>query len=361
MEGGSEAYNVPFGLHLKGNLNRTAFRRALDRIVVRHEVLRTTFALHDGEPAQEIGAVEESSFRLLEHDLCGHNDVEAELAALRELEAGASFDLQAGPLIRGRLICLGEEEYVLLVTMHHIVSDGWSMGVLARELNALYRAFLGGEADPLPELEIQYADYAVWQRQWIEGEILQQQAAYWKTTLAGAPALLELPTDHTRPVEQDFAGGFVELVLDEQLTAGLKDLSRRQGTTLYMTLLAGWAILLARLSGQQDVVIGSPVANRGRAEIENLIGFFVNTLALRLDLSGSPSVSELLQQTKAQSLAAQRHQDIPFEQVVELAQPVRSLAHSPLFQVMFAWQNATEARLELPGLEVQPCHRRKGG
>ena len=206
----------------------------------------------------------------------------------------------------------------------------------------------------MPELEIQYADYAVWQRQWIEGEILQQQAAYWKTTLAGAPALLELPTDHTRPVQQDFAGGFVELVLDEQLTAGLKDLSRRHGTTLYMTLLAGWAILLARLSGQQDVVIGSPVANRGRAEIENLIGFFLNTLVLRLDLSGSPSVSELLEQTKAQSLAAQRHQDIPFEQVVELAQPVRSLAHSPLFQVMFAWQNATEARLELPGLEAQP-------
>ena len=228
------------------------------------------------------------------------------------------------------------------------------MGVMVSELKALYVAFLDGEADPLPELAIQYADYAVWQRQWIEGEILQQQAAYWKTTLAGAPALLELPTDHTRPVQQDFAGGSVELMLDEPLTSGLKDLSRRNGTTLYMTLLAGWAILLARLSGQQDVVIGSPVANRGRTEIENLIGFFVNTLALRLDLSGSPSVSELLQQTKAQSLAAQRHQDIPFEQVVELAQPVRSLAHSPLFQVMFAWQDAVESSLELPGLELQP-------
>jgi amino acid adenylation domain-containing protein len=354
MEGASAAYHIPFGLHLKGDLSCTALRRALDRIVVRHEVLRTTFALRDGEPVQEIDAVEASSFCLIEHDLRGHNDVEAELAALRELEAGASFDLAAGPLIRGRLIRLAEDEHVLLVTMHHIVSDGWSMGVLVGELKALYGAFLGGEADPLPELEIQYADYAVWQRQWIEGEILQQQAAYWKTTLSGAPALLELPTDHPRPVRRDFAGGYVELALDEQLTAGLKDLSRRQGTTLYMTLLAGWAILLARLSGQQDVVIGSPVANRGRAEIENLIGFFVNTLALRLDLSGSPRVSELLEQTKAQSLAAQQHQDIPFEQVVELAQPVRSLAHSPLFQVMFSWQNATEARLELPGLEVQP-------
>ena len=353
MEGASAAYHIPFGLHLKGDLNRTALRRALDRIVVRHEVLRTSFALHDGEPVQEIGAVEASSFRLIEHDLCGHNDVEAELAALSELEAGASFDLEAGPLIRGQLIRLAEDEHVLLVTMHHIVSDGWSMGVLVSELNALYGAFLGGEADPLPELEIQYADYAVWQRQWIEGEILQQQAAYWKITLAGAPALLALPMDRVRPVQQSYAGAALPVVLEEKLTSGLKGLSRRNGTTLYMTLLAGWAILLARLSGQQDVVIGSPAANRGRAEIENLIGFFVNTLALRLDLSGSPSVSELLQQSKAQSLAAQRHQDISFEQVVELAQPVRSLAHSPLFQVMFAWQNATEARLELPGLEVQ--------
>ena len=354
MEGGSAAYHIPLGLHLKGDLNRTALGRALDRILVRHEVLRTTFAFLDGEPVQQIGAVEESSFPLIEHDLCGHNDVEAELAALSELEAVASFDLEAGPLIRGRLIRLAEDEHVLLVTMHHIVSDGWSMGVMVRELNALYRAFLGGLADPLPELEIQYADYAVWQRQWIEGEILQQQAAYWKTTLAGAPALLELPMDRVRPVQQSYAGAALPVVLEEDLTSGLKGLSRRNGTTLYMTLLAGWAILLARLSGQQDVVIGSPVANRGRTEIENLIGFFVNTLALRLDLSGSLSVSELLQQTKAQSVAAQRHQDIPFEQVVELAQPVRSLAHSPLFQVMFAWQDAVESSLELPGLELQP-------
>ena len=222
------------------------------------------------------------------------------------------------------------------------------------ELSALYNAFLRGEADPLPGLEIQYADYAVWQRQWVEGKILQQQAAYWKAALAGVPALLELPTDHPRPPQQDFAGAFAELVLDEELTAGLKELSRRHGTTLFMTLLAGWAALLTRLSGQQDVVIGSPVANRGRAEIENLIGFFINTLALRLDLSGSPSVGDLLAQVKKQAVAAQQHQDIPFEQVVELANPVRSLSHSPLFQVMFAWQNATEGSLELPGLELMP-------
>ena len=331
-----------FGLRLKGDLDRTALRRALDRIVARHEALAHHLRRSSMEqPVQRIAAAEDEPFSAARtRSARAPRCAEAELDRLSAQEASASFDLEAGPLIRGRLIRLAEDEHALLITMHHIVSDGWSMGVLSDELSALYGAFLRGEADPLPELAIQYADYAVWQRQWIEGEILQQQAAYWKTTLAGAPALLELPADHPRPAQQDYAGAFAGLVLDEQLTAGLKELSRRHGTTLYMTLLAAWAALLARLSGQQDVVIGTPVANRGRAEIENLIGFFVNTLALRLDLSGSPSVSELLEQVKAQALAAQQHQDIPFEQVVELAQPVRSLAHSPLFQVMFAWQNA---------------------
>src|ERR1035437_3997266 len=227
------------------------------------------------------------------------------------------------------------------------------MGVLVNELSTLYGALLRSEDDPLPELDIQYADYAMWQRQWIEGDILKQQAAYWKTALAGAPALLELPVDHSRPDRQDYAGGLVELALDEHLTAGLRELSRRHGVTLFMTLLAAWAVLLARLSGQQDVVIGTPAANRGRTEIENLIGFFVNTLVMRLDLSGSPSVSELLEQAKVQALAAQQNQDIPFEQVVELARPARSMAHSPLFQVMFAWQGSAQGRIEFPGLEVQ--------
>src|SRR5258708_15259126 len=236
-------------------------------------------------------------------------------------EACGVFDLEHGPLIRGRLIRLSEDEHALLITMHHIVSDGWSMGVLVNELNMLYSAFLRGEDDPLPRLGIQYADYAVWQRQWTEGDLLQQQAAYWKTTLAGAPALLELPADRPSPAQQNYAGAFAGLVLDEQLTAGLKELGRRHGTTLYMTLLAAWATLLTRLSGQQDLVIGTPTANRGRTEIDGLIGFLVNTLALRLGLSGSPSVSELLEQVREKAIAAQQNQDIPFEQVVELAQP----------------------------------------
>jgi amino acid adenylation domain-containing protein len=353
MEGASEAYHIPLGLSLKGDLDRAALRGALDRILARHEALRTTFALIDGELVQQITAVEGSRFLLIEHDLRSHNNATTELDRLTELEASASFDLEAGPLIRGRLIRISEDERVLLITMHHIASDGWSMGVLVHELSTLYGAFLRGEDDPLPELEIQYADYAVWQRQWVEGDILKQQAAYWKTALAGAPALLALPADHPRPDRQDFAGGFAELALDEHLSAGLRELSRRHGVTLFMTLLAAWAALLARLSGQQDVIIGTPVANRGRAEIEKLIGFFVNTLPLRLNLSGSLTVSELLEQAKTQALAAQQNQDIPFEQVVELARPVRSLAHGPLFQVMFAWQGNAQERFELPGLEVQ--------
>jgi hypothetical protein len=267
MEGVSAAYHIPGGLRLKGDLDRAALRRALDRILARHEALRTTFAFIDGEPVQQIAAVEESRFHLLEHDLREHADTPAELEQLFAQEAHASFDLEHGPLIHGRLIRLAEEEHVLLITMHHIVSDGWSMGLLVNELSELYGAFLRGQADPLPDLEIQYADYALWQRQWIEGEILQQQAAYWKTALAGAPELLELPADHPRPAQKDYAGASAGLVLDEQLTAGLKQLSQRHGATLFMTLLAGWATLLTRLSGQQDIVIGTPTANRGRAEI----------------------------------------------------------------------------------------------
>ena len=354
MEGVSQAYHIPMGLQLRGALDGGALRRALDRIVARHEVLRTTFVLVEGEPVQRIMRVEDSRFHLVEHDLRKHEDASAQLEVLIEQEAGAGFDLETGPLIRGRLIRQAEDQYGLLLTMHHIVSDGWSMGVLVEELSALYSAFVRGEADPLPELNVQYADYAVWQRKWIAGEILQQQADYWRRRLEGAPALLELPADHARPAQQNYAGGMVGVMLDEELTAGLKELSRRQGTTLFMTLLGGWAALLERLSGQGEVVIGTAVANRGRSEIEKLIGFFVNTLALRLDLSGGPTVGGLLDRVKVQALAAQQQQDIPFEQVVELARPVRSLAHSPLFQVMFVWQNTPEGRLELPGLEVKP-------
>jgi amino acid adenylation domain-containing protein/FkbM family methyltransferase len=354
LEGVSEAYHMGDRLRLRGGLQVATLRRALDRIVERHEALRTTFVMVDGEPAQRIAPVGESRFHLVEQDLRKRHDVENELDRLIVQESREAFDLETGPLIRGRLIRHGKDEHTLLLTMHHIVSDGWSMGVLIRELNALYAAFERGEDDPLPELTVQYADYAVWQRKWMEGEKLQRQAEYWRQALAGAPELLELPADRPRPARQSFAGASVELVLDEKLTEGLKELSRRYGTTLYMTLLSGWAALLARLSGQKDVMIGTPVANRGRMEIENLIGFFVNTLALRVDVSGAPTVGELLERVKERVIGAQQHQDLPFERVVEIVQPARSLAHSPLFQVAFAWQNAWEGTLELAGSEVKP-------
>ncbi len=348
------AYHLPGRLRLRGVLDGAALVRALDRIVARHEALRTTFVVVDGEPEQRIAPAGESSFRLTEHDLRDHPAAEAELDRLIAEEAGAPFDLERGPLVRGRLVRLAADDQMLLVTMHHIVSDGWSVGVFIDELSVLYGAFTRGDADPLPPLALQYADYAAWQRRWVEGEVLQEQADYWREALAGAPELLELPTDRVRPARQEHTGGLVRVVLGGELTAGLKALSQRHGTTLYMTLLAGWAALLGRLSGQEDVVVGTPTANRGRREVEGLIGFFVSTLAIRVELSGSPTVGELLRRVKVRALQAQQHQDIPFEQVVELVQPARSLAHNPVFQVMFAWQNAPRGTLELPGLELTP-------
>jgi amino acid adenylation domain-containing protein len=353
MEGGSKAYHMPFGLRLQGRLDVAALKQGLDRIVARHEALRTTFVMVKEEPQQRITPVEESGFLLLEHDLRGSQEASGELELLVLEEAETGFDLEAGPLIRGRLVRLEEEEYALLITIHHIVFDGWSMGVFFRELKTLYQAFAEGEPDPLPELAVQYADYAVWQRKWMEGEILEQQAEYWRKNLAGAPELLELPADRVRPMRQDYAGAAVEFGLEEKLVGELKRLSARQGTTLYMTLLAGWAMLLGRLSGQQDMMIGTPVANRGRVELESLMGFFVNTLVMRVDLSGNPTVGEVLGRVKQQAIAAQQHQEIPFEQVVELVQPERSLGHSPLFQVMFALQDAPGGRPELAGVKMQ--------
>jgi amino acid adenylation domain-containing protein len=355
MAGVSEAYHVPSGVRLRGTLDRAALQRALDRIVERHEVLRTRFVVVDGEPEQQIVPAEQSRFVLVEHDLRLADDPAADLESIVVEEAGARFDLAQGPVIRGRLIRLAADEHVLLITMHHIASDGWSMDVLRRELRALYDADVRGEADPLPSLPLQYADYAVWQRSWMSGEVWQRQTAYWSTTLRGAPAVLPMPTDHPRPAEQVYAGGWVPLTLDAMLTAELRTLSKRHGTTLFMTLLAAWAGLLARLSGESDVVIGTPVANRSPMEIEGLIGCFVNTLAIRIDVSGSPTVGTLLARVKAQTLAAQQHQHLPFEQVVEILSPVRSLAHSPLFQVMFAWQTTVDEALPpLSGMDGQP-------
>ncbi|HET7461134.1 MAG TPA: amino acid adenylation domain-containing protein, partial [Longimicrobium sp.] len=356
------AYHIRRHKRLRGALDRAALVRALDTVVARHEALRTTFAEVDGVPEQRIAPAGESRFHLVEHDLGGRADAEPELRRLAAEEGRASFDLERGPLIRGRLVRLAADDHVLLVTMHHIVSDGWSTGAFFGELFELYAAQAEGREAHLPELPVQYADYAAWQRRWLRGEALQAQADYWARTLAGAPELLELPADRPRPARMDHSGARIQIRLGEELTAGLKALSRRNETTLFMTLLAGWAVVLGRLAGQDDVVVGTPTAGRGRREIEDLVGFFVRTLALRVDLSGAPTVAELLRRVKQRVLEAQRHQDIPFEQVVELAAPARSLSHTPLFQVLFTWQG--EPRREgarVAGLAVEEMERSAHG
>ena len=348
------AYHIEGALRLEGDLDEVALQRTLDRIVERHEALRTVFGrAEDGEPVQRVELGEE--FALERHDLSKLAEPEQRQAVRQMLQEASArrFDLERGPLIRGLLVKLGERQHLLFVSMHHIVSDGWSMGVLTDEVARLYAAFSQGQADPLAPLPVQYGDYAHWQRLWLSGERLDGQLGFWKEYLAGAPALLELPTDKPRPAVQRYEGGAVRTRLPAVLTAGLQALARRHGATLFMALQAGWALLLGRLSGQDDVVIGTPVANRRRSELEGLIGFFVNTVALRTRLDGKQSVGQLLDAVRQSTLSAYAHQDTPFEQVVEAVRPQRSLSHSPLFQVMLVLQNTPQPEVELPGLRLR--------
>ncbi|NIE84497.1 MULTISPECIES: non-ribosomal peptide synthetase, partial [unclassified Burkholderia] len=351
IENLSASYHIPIGLRLGGVLDVSAWQQALDALFARHEALRSVFASVDGEPKVRLLAAD-SGLPVQHHDLRGVADAEAVLARIEGEEARAPFDLAEGPLIRGRLVRLADEEHVFLLTQHHIVADGWSLAVLCRELGELYASFREGRGNTLPPLAIQYPDYAAWQREWLAGERLHRQADYWRNALAGAPVLLDLPTDRPRPERQSFEGAHVPIRIDAALTEDLRRLGERHGATLYMIVLAAWSAVLSRLSGQDEVVIGSPSASRTRQETEPLIGFFVNTLALRLDLSGEPDTAALLARARQAALAAQDHQDLPFEQVVELLNPQRSLAHTPLFQVMFAWQNNEVGEWRLPGLDV---------
>ncbi|KAG0211800.1 hypothetical protein BGX28_007390 [Mortierella sp. GBA30] len=351
MAGVSETYHIPLTLRLKGSLDKNVLRRTLNTLFARHESLRSVFVTVEGQPqVQLIPADSGLDFQL--HDLRSESNKEAGVEGLSKKEATAPFDLEKGPLIRARLIQLADDEYVFLMTQHHIVSDGWSMGILMRELSALYSSFCATGSDPLSPLAIQYPDYAAWQRQWLSEDRLQKQCEYWRETLLDAPVSITLPTDRPRPSQQSFAGANIPIRLDARITQGLKDLSQKYGTTLFMTLLTAWSAVLSRLSGQDDVVIGTPSANRNHHQVEQLIGFFVNTLALRVDLSGEPSVEQLLDRVRQSTLAAQAHQDLPFEQVVEIVQPPRRMDQTPLFQVMFAWQNNDLGKLQLLGLEA---------
>ncbi|HEV2735528.1 MAG TPA: condensation domain-containing protein, partial [Longimicrobiaceae bacterium] len=357
MEPASSAYNMRYALRLRGPLDVGAMARALDALRARHESLRTVFAFADGVPVQ---VVEPALPRPLPvEDLAGLPEELCHAVAAERVRAeGATpFDLARGPLLRARLLRLAQDDWGLLLTLHHIVTDGWSTGILIGELSALYTALARGEGVKLPPLPIQYPDFAAWQRGWLAGATLERQLEYWRERLAGAPPLLEIPTDRPRPPVQSPRGGHRHFAVSEGTTAALRELTRREGATLFMTLLAGWQALLARWSGQDDVLVGTPIAGRNRVETEGLIGFFVNTLVLRADLGGSPGMRGLLAQVRETTLGAYAHQDIPFEKLVEELHPERSLQHTPLFQVLFVLQNNERGSMELGGLRVEPLGR----
>ncbi|MGB8507775.1 MAG: amino acid adenylation domain-containing protein, partial [Pyrinomonadaceae bacterium] len=351
---GNAAYNVPTAMRLTGRLNVAALEQTLGEIIRRHEMLRTTFAVNAGQPTQVIGPV--PVLRLDCVDLSSLHGAECESAArhLATREAWRPFDLASSPLLRARLLRLESDRHVLLLTMHHIISDGWSAGIFFSEMTTLYRAFIAAQPSPLAELPLQFADFAVWQRGWLQGETLEAQVAFWKEELAGAPGLLELPADRPRPAIQTFKGRYRQILLPAPLSAALRALSRKEGVTLFMTMLSAFQTLLSRYSGQEDICVGTPIANRNRAEIEGLIGFFVNTLVLRGRTSRETRFTELLRQGRADTLAAYAHQDMPFERLVDELRPERALSHTPLFQVMFIMQNTPQEEWALPGLTLSP-------
>jgi len=353
LEPGSPLYNIPAAVAMTGRLDPAAFAAAFGEVVRRHEALRTTFRPAAGEPVQIIA--EPGGFALPLVDLQGlpARERDGETRRLGTAEARTPFDLGAGPLLRATLVRSAAEAHTVLLTMHHIVSDGWSMGVLVRELGALYAAFLGGQPSPLPELPIQYADFAAWQRRHLAGALLEAELAWWRGELSGMPPALELPADHPRPAERSVRGAVHAFAIAREGLDGLVELSQRQGATLFMTLLAGFAGLLQRATGEDDLVIGTPIAGRTWMETEPLIGFFVNALALRLDLAGTPVFSELLRRVRDTTLAAYAHQEVPFERLVEELAPERDRSRPPLFQVVLAFQNAGADRLALPGLDVE--------
>ena len=353
LEPDSWAYNSPLAVRLTGRLDVDALKRTLSEIVRRHEALRTAFSVVDETPVQIISPAADVPLPLIDLSILGEDEREAEARVLANREFRGPFDLSSGPLLRAVLLKLSEQQHIALLTMHHIISDGWSLGVLIREVVALYDAYARGEQSPLPELRIQYADYAVWQREQLQGEVLEEGLSYWREQLRDAPTL-ELPTDRPRPARQSYRGSQLTFEFSSELTEKLRDLSRREGVTLFMTLLSGWQTLLARYSGQWDLSVGTPIANRTRGELEELIGFFVNTLVLRTRLNAEASFHAQLKQVREVCLGAYAHQDVPFEMVVEGLQPERHSSHSPLFQVMFALENVPLRDLELPGLKLEP-------
>jgi len=353
LAGQSATYNMPAALRLEGRLNEKTLQSALTDLVQRHETLHVCFPMLDGKPTVQVNEIYNP---LSITDLSGLADAEqkGQIAEWFDRHANSPFDLSTGPLFKAQLLRLGSEEHILLFNMHHIISDGWSTGVMIRDWRRLYDAYVQNHEPKLAELAIQYTDYAAWQRNWLQGDVLERQLDYWTDKLSGAPELLELPTDNQRPAVMSYRGKHLQSMLNPMLTQEIKTLSRKQGVTDFMALLSAFTVLLSRYSGQTDIVVGCPIANRTHSQTEDLIGFFVNTLALRMQIDAEQAFSGLLAQVRKTALEAYSHQDIPFEALVEKINPSRSLSHSPLFQVMFVLQNAPEEALELSGLNITP-------
>ncbi|MCA1615209.1 MAG: condensation domain-containing protein [Acidobacteria bacterium] len=351
LEPCNAAYNMSAAVRMAGPLDVGALEGALGEVVRRHEVLRTTFRLEGDAPVQVVGPPPPFNVSLTDLAALTDEEREAEVARMMKEEAELPFDLARGPLLRASLLRLGAERHILLFTMHHIVADAWSVDVLVRELTALYEGGVTGRPAALPSLPVQYADYALWQRAWLTGEVLERQLDYWRGRLGAAPAALALPADKPRPAVQSYRGARESFRLSPRTLHELKRVSRQHGVTLFMTLLAGLKTLLSHYTHQSDLVVGTPVAGRGRAEVEPLVGFFANTLALRTDLSGDPTFAELLGRVRETALGAYAHQDVPFEMLVEELRPERDLSRHPLFQVMLVLQHARDAALRLHGLE----------
>jgi amino acid adenylation domain-containing protein len=350
LQPGSTSYLIPWSLRIAGELNVSALERSLDEIVRRHEILRTTFSWKDEMPMQVVGS---HTFSLPVLNISGLDRPEERAAEMARAEARIPLDLEHGPLFRAQLLRLNPELHILLLTMHHIIFDGWSRRILIQELSALYDAFCAGRASPLPPPNLQYADYAVWQRKQLQGVNLEKQLSYWRKQLAGVPASLDLPVDHPRPAVQTFNGAKLPIAFSKDLTEKLNMFSRQNGATLFMTLLAGFQALLSRYSLQDDIAVGIPIANRNRAELEEMIGFFANTLLIRAKLSDETNFKELVAQVRETSLDAYAHQDVPFEKLVEELRPDRNLSQNPLFQVLFSLQNAPRKAFQLSGLTLK--------
>ena len=346
------AHNIALGVRMSGALNIVALRSGLNTIINRHDVFRTTFATNGGNPVQVVSPRGNVDIPLEDLSSLTEEEQENELARLATEEAGAAFDLQRGPLCRFRLLRLDEQTHALLLTMHHIIADAWSVEILFRELTTLYNAAVANQPVRLPDLPIQYADYAAWQREWLQSGVLERQMTYWRKQLGGTLTLLELPTDRHRRVVQTYRGGRLKFDLTPELTGQLKALSREEGTTLYMTLLAAFKVLLHRYSRQDEILVGTPIASRDRAEIEPLIGLFVNMLVMRTEFDRQGSFREALSRVRETALSAYEHKDVPFEKLIEDLHPARILSQTPLFQVTFQLQNAARESFELNGLKL---------